>query len=105
ELPEERRGDAPGARPRIVEGEGHGVRARRRALDYQPRDLIAGDRPVAVLGQILQPRLEPLARYVVKVEDGNHAAGRSAKEERGIAAGREIDEAAQGAATLGEGNS
>ena len=75
------------------------------AVDREARDLLAADRPVAVLDEIPQPRLEPLARFVMEVEHGQLAADRTAEQERRVPERGEIEQSADRAAALGEWHS
>ena len=103
-LPQKRRRHRPRAGPGVVEGQRHPFRTRVHAVDHQPRDLVACHRAIAVVDEVLQARLEPRARHVVEVKDGQ-GADRSAEEERGIAAGREIEQSPHGAAAFCERHS
>jgi hypothetical protein len=74
------------------------------AVDHQPCDLVARDRAIAVVDEVLQARLEPRARHLMEMKNGQRG-DRSAEEERRIATRREIEQSAHGAAAFRERDS
>jgi hypothetical protein len=75
------------------------------AVNDEPGDFVACDGTIAVLGKVLQARLEPLARDLVKMKYRQHPAERAAEEKCGVTPGRKIQQPAQRATALGERHS
>src|SRR5439155_25108175 len=83
---QQRHGYGPHARPRVIEGESDNARARADAIDHEPSDLVARDASISVLGQVLQPGLQPSLGDIVKVKNRQSGFARTSEEKGRVAA-------------------